>query len=71
MFLYDISPCKDCLNRSAFCHSNCADYLEWKKNHDIKRAEIVAKNEIDKKITESRIDFTNTYLRKTKRKRRK
>ncbi len=71
MFLYDVSPCKDCKKRTAFCHSNCQDYIEWKKNHDIKRAEIVEKERIGKLIVESRINFCDTYLKKTKHKRRK
>lgn len=26
-----ISPCKDCLDREAECHSNCSKYDEWKE----------------------------------------
>ena len=27
-------PCKDCEKRTASCHANCKDYIDWKKWHD-------------------------------------
>lgn len=29
-----IAPCKDCIDRTLGCHSNCTRYREWKADKD-------------------------------------
>ena len=70
MFLYDTPPCKDCKKRCLSCHTACADYKNWKVEHDNKRTEISAKQKTENEILAARIEFSENYRRKTKGKRK-
>lgn len=32
-------PCKGCIDRYFNCHSQCASYIDWRQQHDVKLAE--------------------------------
>ncbi len=42
-------PCRDCQNRAIGCHTNCDEYVNWKKNHE----SILAKRFEQKKINDT------------------
>ena len=31
-------PCRYCEERTMFCHSNCVDYIDWKKDYEKAKA---------------------------------
>lgn len=35
-----ITPCKDCEERYAGCHSKCELYIDWKKVHEAEKKRI-------------------------------
>ena len=71
MFLYDTPPCKECGERNPHCHSVCEKYKKWKIEHENRKAEVVQKQNVQNQLTAARIEFSNNYLKKTKRKRKK
>ena len=36
-----LCPCRYCEKRTMFCHSSCADYIEWKKEYEKEKADYV------------------------------
>ena len=36
-----ITPCKDCMERYIGCHSSCEKYIEWRKEFDEQKKEIL------------------------------
>lgn len=38
-------PCYQCERRHAGCHAECGQYLDWRREWDANRAEIVRENE--------------------------
>ena len=34
-------PCRYCEERTMVCHSNCVDYIEWKKEYEKAKADYV------------------------------
>ena len=36
-----LCPCRYCKKRTMSCHSNCADYIDWKKEYEQTKADYV------------------------------
>jgi len=43
-------PCKGCERRLIGCHALCADYKDWKKEHDRQKAEQPVGRELSKSM---------------------
>ena len=57
-------PCKDCISRNIFCHSNCELYKKWAKEHIEKNKEIKEKIQFE--------NFLDTQeIKRSKRKQKK
>lgn len=52
------------------CHTVCEKYKNWKSEHEKRRADIVKRNKIDNEFISAKIEFSNNYYRKTKRRRK-
>ena len=70
MLLYDTSPCKDCKKRCLDCHTVCADYKNWKDEHEKHREETMLKQNVDRQFVASKIELANRYFRKNKLRRK-
>lgn len=59
----EIAPCKFCENRNAKCHSDCIEYIEWKRRLD-------TNNEVNKNArNESRefLDYKRAQITKERK----
>lgn len=48
-----VSPCKDCMNRTVACHDSCYTYKKWKSAFDGDRQKYVEDKMKRKKISET------------------
>lgn len=53
--------CKDCQHRRLHCHSECANYIEWKQEHE-------RLNELKKEPSEFSVNRYKRYVEKLKKK---
>lgn len=59
------NPCHGCNDRNGDCHAKCEKYAEWKKEHDILKAQELKQKTIEQAMIETvrqRKDRINKYL---------
>lgn len=59
-----MSPCKDCLERSATCHSTCEKYIDYRKQKDDEMMRRRAQCELDNYFRNQQKERAKRRLRK-------
>lgn len=54
-----ISPCKDCKTRHSGCHSECSNYLDWKKEYSDQKEKICKEKQKNNLITSYEVSKAN------------
>lgn len=62
------SPCKDCKDRKAACHSTCAAYNEYKRNLEKEKAKVETTYKHECVFQEFVVDGKKKTIKRQKRK---